>query len=307
MATSRERSSRPAAACAARAGCAGARLIGSAIALALTVAPLPSFAALAPAKDALPTVTDEPTPPPNEDEQVRDEPNLERAMAAFERGSENYNKANYKDALRDFLEAASLYASPDFQYNIGLCYEKLDKPEEAIAAFETYLKTKPDAADRANVEDRVARLRQMVESGASSKDDGASAKPPKDKSTAARGMLITGDVLTGVGIVVALGGGIGFGVAARKRSKQLDEVQSGGNPDGLTFAEAQDLEDRGKRFEAIQIAMVAVGSALAVTGIALIAVGTVKRRNATKGTSARLRLAPQLGARGAGLSIGGRF
>lgn len=283
-----------------------ARLVGTALALAVAFAPpLPALAS-GPAKDDLPTVTDEPTPPPGEDE-VRDEPNLERAMEAFQRGSQNYNEAKYQQALRDFLEAASLYASPDFQYNIGLCYEKLDKPEEAIAAFETYLKTKPEAADRANVEDRVERLRAMAEGR---KQGGG--KPPADtgpakKSTAARPMLITGDVLTGVGIVVALAGGIGFGVAAKKKSDALKDVQTGGNPDEVTLAEARDLESQGKKFEAIQIAMIAVGGALIVTGVALIAVGTVRRKNANKGNTARARLVPVLGARGAGLSLTGRF
>ncbi len=263
--------------------------------------------ALGPAKGELPTVTDEPTPPP--EDEPRDDANLARAMEAFQRGSENYNKAKYDVALRDFLEAASLYASPDFQYNIGLCYEKLNKPEEAIAAFETYLKTKPDAPDRANVEDRVARLKQMVESGV--KDDGKKDPPPgkPEKSKAARPMLITGDVLTGVGIVVAVGGGVGFGVSAREKSKQLDEVQNGGNPDDLTFAQAQDLEEDGKRLEAIQIAMVSVGAALVVAGVALIAVGTVRRKNAQKKAAgaASARLLPYAGMRGGGLSLSGRF
>jgi tetratricopeptide (TPR) repeat protein len=282
-----------------------ARLVATALALALAP-PLPALAS-GPAKDELPTVTDDPTPPPGEDE-VRNEPNLDRAMEAFQRGSQNYNEEKYQQALRDFLEAASLYASPDFQYNIGLCYEKLDKPEEAIAAFETYLKTKPEAADRANVEDRVERLRLMVEErkrGGGRKDP-VDTKPAK-KGSAARGILIAGEVLTGVGVVVALGGGIGFGVAAKRKSDALKDVQTGGNPDDVTLAEARKLESQGKKFEAIQIAMVAVGGALAVTGIALIAVGTVRRKNATKGKAARARLVPVLGARGAGLSLTGRF
>ena len=275
-----------------------------AVALALVGAAPVDARAFGPAKDTLPTVTDEPTPPPGEDD-VRDEPNLERAMSAFQRGSENYNQAKYDVALRDFLEAASLYASPDFQYNIGLCYEKLDKPEEAIAAFETYLKTKPDASDRANVEDRVERLRQMAEARKNGTGTAAPDKAPA-KSKAARPMLIAGDVLLGLGVVVALAGGIGFGVAARRKSKQLDDVQDGGNPDDLTFDEAKDLERQGKRLEAIQIAMVSVGAALAITGVALIAVGTVRRKNAKK-AGAQARLVPQVGMRGAGLSLSGRF
>jgi tetratricopeptide (TPR) repeat protein len=253
----------------------------------------------------LPTVTDEPTPPP--EDEPRDDANLARAMEAFQSGSENYNKAKYDVALRDFLEAASLYASPDFQYNIGLCYEKLDKPEEAIAAFETYLKTKPDAPDRANVEDRVARLKQtaLARKADGGKKDTPSGKP--EKSKAARPMLITGDVLTGVGIVVMVAGGVGFGVAARGKSKQLDEVQNGGNPDDLTFEEAQALEKEGKKLETIQISMLAVGGAVLVAGVALVAVGTVRRKKAKAAGGTSARLVPAVGLRSVGLSLSGRF
>ena len=52
--------------------------------------------------------------------------------------------------------------------------------------------------------------------------------------------------------------------------------------------------------------MVAVGSALVVTGVALIAVGTVRRKNARK-AGAQARLLPAVGMRGAGLSLSGRF
>ena len=45
---------------------------------------------------------------------------------------------------------------------------------------------------------------------------------------------------------------------------------------------------------------------LITTGVALIAVGTVRRKNAKK-AGAQARLVPQVGMRGAGLSLSGRF
>jgi tetratricopeptide (TPR) repeat protein len=258
---------------------------------------------------ALPTVNDEPEAPP--DAASTDADDRQRAMNAFHRGSESYNRADYQAALSDFLEAATLYASPDFQYNIGLCYEKLDKPEEAIAAFQTYLKTKRDVPDRANVEDRIARLREELERRANApapkpepQPDGAPKQPPRDRS---KPLVIAGAALTALGAAVALGGGIGLGLAAKRRSDDLDAVQTGGNPDDLTFGEAGDLEDEGKRLELGQLVTVAVGGAIALAGVALLAVGLSRRKQAKSGAGPRAALAPSFGRTAVGLSIAGRF
>jgi tetratricopeptide (TPR) repeat protein len=254
---------------------------------------------------ALPTVNDEPEAPP--DAGSMDSDDRQRAMDAFHRASDSYNRADYQAALSDFLEAATLYASPDFQYNIGLCYEKLNKPEEAIAAFETYLKTKRDVPDRANVEDRIARLREELERRANApapkpEPDGAPKPAPRDRS---KPLVIAGAALTAVGAAVALGGGIGLGLAAKRRSDDLDAVQTGGNPDELTFGEAGDLEDEGKRLELGQLVTVAVGGAIGLAGIALLAVGLSRRRQAKSGPKAALT--PNFGRTAVGLSISGRF
>lgn len=273
--------------------------------IALTLAGalgLPQGAHAAPA-----AAGDEPAEPP--ENEVQGSPQLQQAMDAFRRGTSAYDEARYEDALAAFQDAATLYASPDFQYNIGLCYEKLNKPEEAIRAFKTYLRTKPEASDRANVEDRIARLRDDVERGESTPPVSAEPppptpvdSPPRDRS---KPLMIAGGALAGVGAALALGGGIGFGVLAKRRSDDLDEIQDGGNPQGSTFPEAQDLEREGKRFEALQVTFAAVGAAVAITGAALLALGAKRRKQAS--TAARMHVVPGLGARSAGFSLVGRF
>lgn len=264
-----------------------------------TWAPTPALALARGEPDALPSV---------DDPGVRDDENLNRAMAAFDRGSRSYDEARYQDALTDFLEAASLYASPDFQYNIGLCYEKLDKPEEAISAFRTYLKTKADARDRANVEDRIARLERMVQMRKEGKDPGPIAdQPPPRQQAGAPGkpLVITGAVLLGVGAAIAIGGGVGFGIGAKRKSDELDRIQGGGNPDDRSFDQAQDVESAGKKLELGQIVMAAVGGAVAITGVALLAVGVARNKAARKGTAARIT--PAFGGGALGLVVSGRF
>lgn len=264
-----------------------------------------------PAAEPRPGVTDPAggEPDPTDDSSMRDDDQLQRAMAAFARGSDNYNRAMYKEALGDFREAATLYASPDFQYNIGLCYEKLDKPEEAIGAFQTYLKTKKDVPDRANVEDRIRRLEAMVESGQKPSDMNkgmpTDTPPPGPEKKTGRGLVIGGAVLASVGAALALGGGLGLGLAAKKRSDDLDAVQTGGNPDDLTFGDASDLEDEGKRLELGQIITVAIGGAIIIGGVAMLAIGVARGKKAKAGRKAMLT--PSFGRTAIGLSLTGRF
>lgn len=234
-------------------------------------------------------------------------------MESYELGKKAYNAARYEDALGHFQEAATRYASPDFQYNIGLCYERLDKPDEAIRAFRTYLRAKPDADDRANVEDRIFQLeRDLERAKAETEADAPPAPPtqpdpdptPTEPAKPSRPFIISGAVLTGVGAALALGGGIGFGAAAADRSAAVDEVNDG-NPDGLTFDEVQRLDDEGRRFETFQIVTAAAGAAVAVAGVALLAVGLKRKKAAQPGPSATL--VPTWTGRSAGLSLQGRF
>lgn len=257
-----------------------------------------------------------PSDPPAVDTQV------DRAMAAYQRGTQNYNLAQYEAALADFKEAASLYASPDFQYNIALCYEKLGKYDEAIRAFATYLKAKPDAEDRPNVENRIRELQRDIERDRREAEaaappastvppatsDPAPADPVDDPPTGneGRAMVIAGAASLGVGAAVALGGGIGFGVLANDQRIFIDEIQTGGNPEERTFAEAQAIEADGKRFEAVQVAMAATGSVLAVTGAVLLTLG-LRKRNAAQ-TERSTRASTWVGpGRTAGLMLTGRF
>lgn len=299
-----------------------------ALAWAIVLAPRPSLAeqsTVAPAKGATTeTPTTEPTETaPSEPKSEQDE-QVARAMAAYQRGTQNYNLAQYEAALADFTEAASLYASPDFQYNIGLCYEKLGKYDEAIRAFAAYLRAKPSAEDRPNVENRIHALeaemdRRKREAEQAESDRLAAAREPAEPaqpvqpvqpvvdepapSPEGRPLIFAGAALIGVGAAVALGGGIGFGVVAGKRSQAIDAVQTGGNPDELTFNETRALEREGKRFEGVQIGLAAGGAVVAVTGAVLLALGLRKRQ----ATQTQARLGPTLGLRGAGLVITGRF
>ena len=286
---------------------------GLAVALTLALVQIPQSARAEGADEAQPAGD---ASAEGASEEPERDANLDQAMRAYNRGKQNYNLAQYEAALADFQEAASLYASPDFQYNIGLCYEKLGKYEEAILAFVTYLKTKPGAEDRPNVENRIKELREKIEqqkqeeadAKARAEEDARNRNQPvqptqpvdEGPENPGRGLVIAGAALIAAGGAVALGGGVGFGVLASQRNNSLNDVQIGGNPDMLTFADAQNLETEGQRFETIQIGMAAGGAVVAVTGTVLLALGLKKRKAAVEPSA---WLSPSM----AGLSFRGRF
>jgi tetratricopeptide (TPR) repeat protein len=86
----------------------------------------------------------------------------DRARDAFVQGQELYRAGDYAGALAAFQTAEKAQPSPAAQYNIGRCYERLDQPAEAVAAYERYLAEAPGAADHEAVAAHVAELRAQI-------------------------------------------------------------------------------------------------------------------------------------------------
>jgi tetratricopeptide (TPR) repeat protein len=82
------------------------------------------------------------------------------AKAHFLSGSAYYEQANYNDAVREFIEAHRLSKRPDLLYNISVCYERLGRWDDAIAALQQYLTERPEAPDRQVIETRIANYKQ---------------------------------------------------------------------------------------------------------------------------------------------------
>ena len=281
-----------------------------ALACATAVA-VPRVAVAGPAADPGAETATSPEDGGDQADEPRKADSLERAMDAYNRGQEHYRRARYKEALIAFKEASTLYASPDFQYNIARCYEKLEQYEEAILAYQTYLSTKPDASDREDVEASIEFLQQKAAEEEKSRDAATATPTPAPTPVDAppeprpdRPLIIAGAVVGGVGAVLALGGGIGFGVAAQRRSDDVFFIQEEGNPDGATRAETKTLADEGKTFETLQIAFAATGGVLVVAGAALLAVGLANKKH-NKGL--QTAVVPSFGRGFAGVGLTRRF
>ena len=71
-----------------------------------------------------------------------------------------YKLARYEDALRGFAQYVDLVpGDPEGQYMLGQAAEQAGDKARARAAFEAYLRLRPDAGDRAAILDRIRNLR----------------------------------------------------------------------------------------------------------------------------------------------------
>lgn len=89
--------------------------------------------------------------------------NVTRARELFELGVQTYDRGVYFEALRYFQEAYQLRPHPLVRVNIANCYEKLDRPAEAILNFELFLASNAGTpAQQKEVRDALAQLRRRV-------------------------------------------------------------------------------------------------------------------------------------------------
>jgi tetratricopeptide (TPR) repeat protein len=222
-----------------------------------------------------------------------------RAKAELAHGQRLYDEAQYEDALHAFEAAWQAYPVADFQYDIGLCYERLGRAEEAIAAFEAYLAQKPDATDRPNVEHRIGQLRATLRTTTPSEPTPApvTVAPPRPPPPltpaptqpiadvdphAGRRATIGGTITLVLGLGLAVGGGVGFGLPAARRMRAVDRALDPAAPpaDRLTPDAARRTAHEGDRLLALQLASIGVGTVLVGTGIGLLVAGNRKRQNA---------------------------
>src|ERR1700743_1917545 len=87
-----------------------------------------------------------------------DRETLSKAKAYFDAGVDAYDQGKYESALRDFEQAHALSHSPALYFNMAACEERLEHCQAASLLLRQYVIEKPDADDRANVEQRVHAL-----------------------------------------------------------------------------------------------------------------------------------------------------
>jgi tetratricopeptide (TPR) repeat protein len=77
-------------------------------------------------------------------------------------GTKHFNLAEYDAALNDFKDGYRHKDDPVFLYNIAQCYRLLNKNQEAITFYKSYLNNAPDAPNRSEVLNKISELEQAI-------------------------------------------------------------------------------------------------------------------------------------------------
>ncbi|HEU4730889.1 MAG TPA: tetratricopeptide repeat protein [Kofleriaceae bacterium] len=95
---------------------------------------------------------------------ARPEPGGARAQAAshFKQGQVYFQTQDYERAIAEYQIAFDLSAEPSLIFNIALCYDRTDRPELALQAFQRYLELAPTGGVADEARNDVARLAPIV-------------------------------------------------------------------------------------------------------------------------------------------------
>ena len=229
---------------------------------------------------------------------------------------EAYEGGNFEQAAKLFEAAYDANGDPNLLYNIGRVHEEAGKLERAIEYYDRFIHAEGVGLDsRMVASERLSRLRKVlgIEAQPEAPDEPEEpedaeqprdlkvetpAQPEDDVDDEAaqrrdRGMLIGGSVLLATGGAMAIVGGIMGGLALRTddrlQTQQLDD------PIGT--------QEQGKRQALTADVLIPVGAAFAVSGLALLVVRGVRRRNDSRNVSMTVGGTPQSAAVG----LRGRF
>ncbi len=256
---------------------------------------------------AVAPVSAQPAPPPMDDAKKAE------AKALYDKGITHYNLGEYDKAIAAFRQAYEISLAPGLLFNIAQAHRLNKDYEQASKLYSTYLRLKPDAPNRADVEARIAEMNAILaqqnkvgdkapvgtvppegEKGPpkpatpTPTDPSSGTPPPSDPAVGS----VTTDVprpvsggatlkLAGIS-TAALGGaliitGAIFGSMASGAESDLNGLNNGGTWDQA----AQDKYDSGKRNNTIAIACLVTGGLAVVGGGAMWFVGNKKSKESS--------------------------
>jgi tetratricopeptide (TPR) repeat protein len=104
----------------------------------------------------------------------------QRAAAAYKAGMAHYQLEEYDAAIEKFQEGFRLEPQPEFLYNIALCYRQSKRPDKALSYFQKFLRMRPNAPNRADVEQQIENMQAAI---AAQKNPPPPPPPPPTPST----------------------------------------------------------------------------------------------------------------------------
>src|SRR5687767_5154476 len=87
----------------------------------------------------------------------------QQARQFYEEGKRRYNVGEFERAIEAWKQGYDLHPSADFLFNIAQAYRRKPDAKQALFFFRSYLREKPNAANRAEVETTISELEAEIE------------------------------------------------------------------------------------------------------------------------------------------------
>jgi len=84
------------------------------------------------------------------------------AREHYQKGTSYYDLGKYDDAIKEFEAAYEIKNDPALLYNLAQSNRLAGNSDQALHFYRTYLRYVPKAANRAEIESRIAQLEQLV-------------------------------------------------------------------------------------------------------------------------------------------------
>ncbi|WP_158542517.1 tetratricopeptide repeat protein [Lujinxingia litoralis] len=184
------------------------------------------------------------------------------------RGAEHFRAGEYVQAIALFEQAYALDPVPNLLYNIGRCYEQMEDWDEAIAQYERFM-VAPDVESeaRAHAMERVQSLREIKQMQAAE----GSAAPDKEEPQVTEPLPTpepasvnrTPGVLTTVGGVALIGGGVVMGLMASGNAESLSDTS-------LAYDDRVSARDNARTQALVADVLYVSGAAVTALGLYLL-------------------------------------
>jgi len=87
----------------------------------------------------------------------------QQAKEHYEMATRFYDVGKYGEAINEYEQAYLLIEDAALLFNIGQAYRLWDKPEDAMRAYKNYLRRRPEASNRTDVERKIADLEKVID------------------------------------------------------------------------------------------------------------------------------------------------
>lgn len=204
----------------------------------------------------------------------------DEARGNFRLGSAAYAQGRYEDARRYFARAYELSKRPQLHYNIAQAHDRLRQDEQALAAYQAFLRESGPSPHRQGVKARVAILEKVIRekrrlsaAGSSVPESGAKTTstktgpavavdaPPEESS---RGSRLGPYLLAGAGGAL-LAGGLVTGLLTNTAERELEDNCPDDDCSG--FSGYQSTVQRGRNMKLTTNVLLATGAATVGAGV----------------------------------------